>query len=409
MIAFALKETTQGTLIYATMAVYVVAFAVLVAARVRRGSTGEGVLRPIVGWLLYHVGYGLAMVAMMIVCCKYGRMSFSFAVLWFGLPVCWLVLDWRYLGVVAGLLMAGWSCWWQWDAIVAAPRLVYVLAAMVATAPILRRLIARGSPVLLFRVGYAIYFAGFGAAVAMYAYRWHKVERLPMSDLFEVFLCLGALVFLISVFSRVFLRVGMEMVDALLGAIVLVPAGFYRSAEPNMTLMPALQSPLFGPHITAYMFAYVILAKAAFLAAAHLFGGKKDSAPAGSLADSSAMDPLPTTSAKPRRAGRELLCPADAAYRLVRFGFPPLTLGLLLGSIWGKIAWGDVWFWDSKELWSLICWLIYGVYLHFRYLYGHKFRRVGSALVVVGLVAIILTLLWVNLSDKFKGLHSYAS
>ena len=49
-------------------------------------------------------------------------------------------------------------------------------------------------------------------------------------------------------------------------------------------------------------------------------------------------------------------------------GFRLLTLGLLLGSLWGKLAWGDYWGWDPKELWSLVCWLIYLGYFHFRYI-----------------------------------------
>jgi ABC-type transport system involved in cytochrome c biogenesis permease subunit len=91
-------------------------------------------------------------------------------------------------------------------------------------------------------------------------------------------------------------------------------------------------------------------------------------------------------------------------------GFPLLTLGLLLGAVWGKIAWGDYWNWDPKELWSLISWLVFLGYFHFRYMYGKRFPRINASLVLAGLVAIILTLLWVNLANLFKGgMHSYAS
>jgi ABC-type transport system involved in cytochrome c biogenesis permease subunit len=98
-----------------------------------------------------------------------------------------------------------------------------------------------------------------------------------------------------------------------------------------------------------------------------------------------------------------------AAYRIVCLGFPLLTLGLVLGCIWGKIAWGDYWNWDPKELWSLISWLVFLGYLHVRYMYGKRYPRLNSSLVVTGLVAIVLTLLWVNLSRIFGGgLHSYS-
>ena len=89
-------------------------------------------------------------------------------------------------------------------------------------------------------------------------------------------------------------------------------------------------------------------------------------------------------------------------------GFPLLTLGLLLGAVWGKMAWGDYWNWDPKELWSLVSWLLYVAYLHFRYMFGTRRPGVNSALALSGLLAIIITLLWVNLCGVFAGgLHTY--
>jgi len=85
------------------------------------------------------------------------------------------------------------------------------------------------------------------------------------------------------------------------------------------------------------------------------------------------------------------------------------ALGLVLGAVWGRSAWGDYWNWDPKELWSLVTWLIYLGYLHFRHMYGTRHARINSMLAIAGSLAIIITLLWVNLSRLFPGLHSYAS
>ena len=227
-----------------------------------------------------------------------------------------------------------------------------------------------------------LYAAGFAAALAAVAHRWWVVRHLPMQNLFEVFLCLGALVYPISLFSRRFLAVGGEPADALVGAIVLFPAGFVFSDAPAH-LPPALQSPLFAPHVMAYMLAYIIMAKAAVQAAAVL-GGKRP--PDADLAD-----------------------PEAATYRMVSFGFPLLTLGLVLGAVWGKLAWGDYWNWDPKELWSLASWLVYLFYLHWRHWFKSRSPRVNSALALAGLATIIITLLWVNLARIFGGLHSYAT
>lgn len=232
------------------------------------------------------------------------------------------------------------------------------------------------------RVGGALYFLGFVSAVAALVVRWYQVGHVPMQNLFEVFICLGVLVYPVTVFCRRCVNVGGEAADALIGFIVLFPAGFVFKAEPQK-LPPALQCWLFTPHVASYMFAYMILAKAGVQAFGQLLLGDTEDA---------------------ARVSYEL-----GTYKMVRLGFPLLTIGLLLGSWWGKVAWGDYWNWDPKELWSLVSWLMYLGYFHFRYMYGKKHAKVNSMIAVAGLAAIVITLLWVNLSRIFPGLHSYAS
>jgi ABC-type transport system involved in cytochrome c biogenesis permease subunit len=168
-----------------------------------------------------------------------------------------------------------------------------------------------------------------------------------------------------------------------MGAILLFPAAFVFDAQPQQ-LPPALQSPLFVPHVAVYMLSYVLMAKATFWAFAQLRGLAID-------------DQESSVSAE------------QATYRMVCAGLPLLTAGLLLGSIWGQQAWGDYWGWDPKELWSLVSWLLYVGYLHFRTLFGARHARLNSLWVIMGLVAILITLLWVNLSRLFPGLHNYAT
>jgi len=236
-----------------------------------------------------------------------------------------------------------------------------------------------------YKAAQIIYFFGFVVAVVAYAYRWYHVAHVPMQNLFEVFLTLGVAIYPISVFCKRYLQIGDPATlaaDMLIGFIVLFPTGFQFDAEPQR-LPPALQSWLFAPHVAVYMLAYIFMAKAAVQAVCQLMGVRK-----GSSGD--------------------LVAAEAATYHMVCVGFPLLTLGLILGSWWGKIAWGDYWGWDPKELWSLASWLIYVGYLHFRYMFGKKHARLNSVWAISGLLAIILTLLWANLSRIFAGLHSYA-
>jgi cytochrome c-type biogenesis protein CcsB len=237
------------------------------------------------------------------------------------------------------------------------------------------------------KTGMAAFFSGFLVGCAAIAYRWIHVGHIPMQNLFEALLVLGALVFPISIFCRRFLRIGGVAGDMLLGVIVLFTAGFFFNAEPQQ-LPPALQSWLFGPHVFVYMLSYVLMAKAAIQAGLQL-----------------SRHGLP---ARDNTAKMAVLQPEEATYRTICLGFPLLTLGLILGSVWGQQAWGDWWGWDPKELWSLASWLVYVGYLHFRYMSSKRFPRINSLWAIVGLAVIIITLLWVNLSRLFPGLHSYA-
>ncbi len=229
----------------------------------------------------------------------------------------------------------------------------------------------------------AVYACGFVIAAVSFGFRWWHVEHIPLQNLFEIFLCLGLLMFPLSLCCKRLLGAGGVAADVLIGLVILFPAGLVFSAEPK-NLRPALQSPLFAPHVLVYMVAYVVMAKAAVQAVFQLIKG--NSAP------------------QPGLVSHEL-----ATYRLIQLGFPLLTCGLALGAWWGKLAWGDYWNWDPKELWSLASWLVYVGYFHFRYMHGRKFARANATIAVAGMALIVITLLWVNLARIFSGLHNYAS
>jgi ABC-type transport system involved in cytochrome c biogenesis permease subunit len=231
------------------------------------------------------------------------------------------------------------------------------------------------------RAGRSIFAVAFLCILAAFAVRWKEAGHVPMQSLFEVFLCLGIAVFPLSVFWRRYLGASGETLDPLLAFAVLFPAGFVFMARPQY-LPPALQCWLFVPHVAAYMLAYIVLVKASLLSPVQWLAG---------------------TSPEERLAAEQ------STYRLVRFGFPLLTLGLILGAWWARMAWGDYWGWDPKELWSLATWLVFLAYLHLRSAHGQRFGRLQAALVAAGGVCIAITLLWVNLAAKlFPGPHTYA-
>lgn len=223
------------------------------------------------------------------------------------------------------------------------------------------------------RAGWALFAAGFLAAASAVVLRGVSQGHIPLQGMFEVFVFLGACAFPLGVLTSRVLRTGPPWLDALLGAVLLVPAVFVFPAEPK-PLPPALQSILFGPHVVSYMLAYVVLFKAGLVASAQLFGR-----------------------ARP-----------GALHRLVSLALPMLSAGLVLGAVWGQRAWGDWWNWDPKEMWSLAGWLIFVLYLHIRAMSPRPRPRLEAVMVLLGVAVVVITLLWVNLSNTFSGLHSYA-
>lgn len=96
----------------------------------------------------------------------------------------------------------------------------------------------------------------------------------------------------------------------------------------------------------------------------------------------------------------------EVSYRAVAIGYPIFTLGgLIFAMLWAKEAWGRYWFFDPKETWALIAWLVYSAYLHFRITRGWEGRR-SAWIAVLGFGVILFTLVGVNL--LIVGLHSYA-
>ncbi len=230
------------------------------------------------------------------------------------------------------------------------------------------------------KAGWILYAGGFALSCATVSLRAWEVGHAPLQNLFEVFLVLAGLMFPLSLLCRRTWNVTGHCWDILIAVVILFPAGFVFSAVPRK-LPAALQSPLFIPHVMSYMLAYVLLTKAAIQSMRQLAYGSR-----------------------PEAADCEL-----AAYRIARPGVALLTGGLILGAWWGKLAWGDYWNWDPKEMWSLATWLIYIAFFHFRLLNGRRMAKANAAFLLAGAAAVITTLLIVSLASVFTGQHSYAT
>jgi cytochrome c-type biogenesis protein CcsB len=167
----------------------------------------------------------------------------------------------------------------------------------------------------------------------------------------------------------------------ILSALFLVLNAIYPE-NYSKTLMPALQSPWFVPHVVVYIFAYALLAASSIVAVRGLFSSyrRKD------------------------EVTRQSLGLAD---NLVYIGFAFLTLGLLFGALWAKEAWGHYWTWDPKETWAFITWIIYLLYLHFRYRQKLTANQLFWTLLIAFLVLLICWFGVNYLPSAANSIHTY--
>ena len=165
-------------------------------------------------------------------------------------------------------------------------------------------------------------------------------------------------------------------------AIVFICVNLFKPEIHNKTLMPALQSPWFAPHVIVYMFAYALLGAATVMALYLLFIKKEEV------------------------AEKEM----DICDNLVYVGLAFMTIGMLSGALWAKEAWGHYWGWDPKETWAAVTWFAYLVYVHFR-IYRPKYYRQAFWILLVSFILLQMCWWGINYLPSAQGtsVHTYTS
>ena len=221
-----------------------------------------------------------------------------------------------------------------------------------------------------------------------------EVGHAPFQTLYEVYLILA--VSLVAAYLLIHISGGLEilrkagtMILSLFGALTcsstaIVLAMGLRAGDFQTDLPPALQSAWFVPHVVVYLFGYGSLGLAVGSSAIYLVGSYT------------------------RKIGGEALETVDAfTHRIIGMGFPFLTAGLVMGSLWAYEAWANYWAWDSKEVWSLISWFAYLIYMHLRRIKGWSGRPAAWVVIVGGACIAITLLLFGYLPASITSVHKY--
>lgn len=242
----------------------------------------------------------------------------------------------------------------------------------------------RSTRQIVARAATAFMAAALVLNLALMLMRWHEAGRAPLKSLFESLVFFALCLAVVYLFFEWIYRTRVFGVPAMLLSFGCLVYALVKWDAEIVKLPPALQSPWFIPHVMVYFVGYAAVTLAAVLAAVQLL------APRVRL-----VQRILTMKAGTILTG-EPLDVEKMAYEVVRFGFVLLTLGLLMGSIWAKSAWGDFWVWDPKENWSLVTWLIYGGYLHLRRVRGWRGDK-GAWLLIVGFAVVMFTYLGMHL------------
>jgi ABC-type transport system involved in cytochrome c biogenesis permease subunit len=230
--------------------------------------------------------------------------------------------------------------------------------------------------------GISLFIAGILVMIAFISILWYHLQRPPLRTLGETRLLY---VFFLPVIGIIFyLRWGYKwfLSYALMMTFVFMIINLNHPETYDKTLMPALQSPWFVPHVVVYILGYAMLGVSTLVSVyglyKHYFG---------------------TFEAR-------LLLLAD---NLVYLGFAFLTLGLLFGALWAKQAWGHYWTWDPKETWAFLTWLGYLLYIHMRWQHP---KKVSLSLWILSLSFLLLMIAWfgVNyLPSAANSVHVYSN
>lgn len=205
-------------------------------------------------------------------------------------------------------------------------------------------------------------------------------------------------------------------------SVMFVCINVFKPEIHSRALVPALQSPWFVPHVIVYMFAYAVMGVVTILAVhlirlsgrySHRIGVGNETA--GKFGKADAPERL--------RADTGFWKELQFCDSLVRMGWGFLTMGIVMGALWAKQAWGDYWTWDPKETWAAATWLGYLLYMHLRQFSMHpgqfpgnppdsnRLKATRTALYLLLFCFVLLQMCWwgVNLLPSARGfsLHTY--
>ncbi|MCC8019869.1 MAG: cytochrome c biogenesis protein CcsA [Rikenellaceae bacterium] len=229
------------------------------------------------------------------------------------------------------------------------------------------------------RTAEVLMLTGIGVFAAFIALLWAGLGRPPLRTMGETRLWYS--LFLSAVGFITYKRWGYKWLLSFSGlmAVMFVLVNLLKLEIHTRHLMPALRSVWFVPHVTVYMLSYAMLG-AATIASVLQLRRLNRGAPDGKL--------------------------YDLTDNLIYAGFGFLMLGMLMGCLWAKTAWGHFWTWDPKETWAFVTAAAYLTYIHMRL--RRNYPKLTAWVLPVAFVLLMVTWIGVNYLPSARGsVHVY--
>lgn len=230
------------------------------------------------------------------------------------------------------------------------------------------------------KIALGLFYIGWFVLIVFVIQLWIQLDRPPMRTLGETRLWYSTFIPLIGFITYYRWKFKWFLAYSFCMSALFLVINYLNPEAHSKTLMPALQSIWFIPHVLVYLFSYAVLSVSCIVALKGIYELKKG------------------------YFNSKLLKLSD---NLVYIGFSFLTLGLLFGALWAKEAWGHYWTWDPKEVWAFLTWMGYLLYIHYRYFHSSKSKQ-GFYILVIAFILLIVCWFGVNyLPVASNSVHTY--
>jgi len=193
---------------------------------------------------------------------------------------------------------------------------------------------------------------------------WFNLQRPPLRTMGETRLWYSFFLTLLGVIVHFKWKFNWLLAYTVFVACIFIIINLVKPEIHSKTLMPALQSKWFIPHVISYIISYALLSAAAISAIAILKDFKNSALTINNR--------------------------LQFTDKITIIGFGLFMSGMLMGALWAKEAWGNYWSWDPKETWAFATAAGYLVYIHLRITEKNP-QRITLWILIISFIMLMIT------------------